>query len=169
VRIIVCGKREAAEHLKAGVFFDAAVSINDDAEPKPPYGLARVPRVLKLSFHDSTNSLGPQLVDAMTLCTFLQRNVAWEDWLIHCYAGISRSTAAALVLLGMRFGFDAPDLAQRLIFLRKQAWPNPQLVSLCEDVLGLPHRPLSAQVRAIDESTTAPTSLLHKLRNENQG
>lgn len=57
--------------------------------------------------------------------------------LIHCFAGVSRSTASAyMIALALNPGLDAL-MAARLLRLRSStATPNPKLVAIADDVLG---------------------------------
>ncbi|MBO6638371.1 MAG: tyrosine protein phosphatase [Roseitalea sp.] len=57
--------------------------------------------------------------------------------LIHCYAGVSRSTASAyMIALALNPDLDAL-MAARLLRLRSStATPNPKLVAIADDVLG---------------------------------
>ncbi len=57
--------------------------------------------------------------------------------LIHCYAGVSRSTAIALAILMMLYGKDAEDQAvEYLLRIRPQAMPNVRIVREADLILG---------------------------------
>lgn len=64
---------------------------------------------------------------------------AWDpstNLLIHCMAGVSRSTAVALIAHTLK----TDDPSQSAIALRKAApyaWPNRRIVSLADEILGL--------------------------------
>lgn len=65
---------------------------------------------------------------------------------LHCYAGISRSTAAAYILaLALNPNLDETELAAELRRLAPSATPNPKLVALADAALGREGR----MVRAI--------------------
>jgi predicted protein tyrosine phosphatase len=73
------------------------------------------------------------------------------DWdrlhpmVIHCFAGISRSTAAAFITLCVtRPERDEFDIARRLRAASSIATPNPRLVALADDVLGRRGRMIEA-------------------------
>ncbi|WP_279477918.1 tyrosine protein phosphatase [Aureimonas sp. SK2] len=56
---------------------------------------------------------------------------------VHCWAGISRSTAAAYILaLAINPELDEAELAQELRRRAPSATPNPLLVSLADEKLG---------------------------------
>ncbi|NQU11734.1 dual specificity protein phosphatase family protein [bacterium] len=57
--------------------------------------------------------------------------------LIHCYAGISRSTATALAILMQVYGQGREEEAVRHLFrIRPQAAPNPRIVLETDLILG---------------------------------
>jgi predicted protein tyrosine phosphatase len=56
--------------------------------------------------------------------------------LVHCHAGISRSTASAYIALARDFGLDrAGDAFRQLLRVTINPWPNRRLVSLADDAL----------------------------------
>lgn len=57
--------------------------------------------------------------------------------LVHCYAGISRSTAAALAIKVQELGVDGIDDAIAwLLSIRPQACPNPVIMQYADEILG---------------------------------
>jgi predicted protein tyrosine phosphatase len=69
--------------------------------------------------------------------------------LVHCWAGISRSTAAAYILLCDRLGPGHEEkIARALRKIAPHAFPNPLLVSLADEALAREGRMIEA-VRAI--------------------
>jgi predicted protein tyrosine phosphatase len=57
--------------------------------------------------------------------------------LVHCHAGISRSTAAMAILLAQVHPVEAEDsVFARIQQLRPQAWPNSLMISLADALLG---------------------------------
>ncbi len=73
---------------------------------------------------------------------------AWhreQPMVIHCFAGISRSTAAAFITLCVtRPEQDEHEIARRLRRASAIATPNARLVALADDVLGRRGRMVSA-------------------------
>jgi predicted protein tyrosine phosphatase len=66
---------------------------------------------------------------------------------VHCYAGISRSTAAAFAAFcALRPEADEAEIAQRLRARSPAATPNPRFVALADEVLGRGGR----MVRAVE-------------------
>lgn len=75
--------------------------------------------------------------------------------LIHCYAGISRSTAAAYITaLALNPELDEVDLAQALRRNAPSATPNSRLIALADDMLGRRGRMVDA-VKAIGRGEEA--------------
>ncbi|HVY20389.1 MAG TPA: tyrosine phosphatase family protein [Bauldia sp.] len=59
-----------------------------------------------------------------------------QPMVVHCYAGISRSTAAAFITLcAVRPERDEREIAQRLRAASRVATPNPLLISLADRLL----------------------------------
>ena len=57
--------------------------------------------------------------------------------LVHCHAGVSRSTAALLSLLAQANPRENEDrLFERLRQIRPQAWPNSLMIKYADDLLG---------------------------------
>lgn len=84
-----------------------------------------------------------------------------KDWdqsrplLIHCYAGISRSTACAyIVALALNPHLQEPPLAQRLREVSASATPNIRLISLADTILGRDGRMVAA-IQAIGRGREA--------------
>lgn len=67
--------------------------------------------------------------------------------LIHCHAGMSRSTAAAAVLMAQAAPERMAEIPDTLLALRPQAWPNSRMIRDADDLLGAS----GALVAAIDE------------------
>lgn len=73
--------------------------------------------------------------------------------LVHCWAGISRSMAAAYIVLSDRFGAGTErDVAQTIRARAPHAFPNPLLVQLADDILGR-HGDMIAAAESIGRGT----------------
>lgn len=55
---------------------------------------------------------------------------------VHCFAGVSRSTAAAYILACARSAGREAELARQLRERSPEATPNALMVSLADDILG---------------------------------
>jgi predicted protein tyrosine phosphatase len=66
--------------------------------------------------------------------------------LVHCHMGISRSTAAMIMLLAQAYpAEDEAAIVARLTAIRSQAWPNLRMIGFADEILGRGGR-LSAAV-----------------------
>lgn len=64
---------------------------------------------------------------------------------VHCYAGISRSTAAAYIITAaLRPERDEKELAATLRWLSPSATPNPRLIAVADALLGRQGRMIGA-------------------------
>ena len=83
---------------------------------------------------------------------------AWDgksDMLIHCWMGISRSTAAAAIALARNQpASDMDQLAERLRRASPMATPNPLMISIADDLLHLNGR-LRSAIAAIGRGAEA--------------
>ncbi len=89
---------------------------------------------------------------ADTVEEILKFGRTWEPYdpmLVHCWAGISRSSATAFILACERLpDVDEMTLAMRLRRASSAATPNPLMIELADDMLGRGGRMVDA-VRAI--------------------
>jgi len=98
-------------------------------------------RHLRLGVNDVADSgMGdspPQERHVESLIAFGRSWNAASPMLIHCYAGVSRSTAAAFIVLCDRLGpWSERDIAQALRRRAPHAYPNPLMVRLADKALG---------------------------------
>lgn len=71
-----------------------------------------------------------------------------QPLVIHCYAGISRSTAAAFIVACALFpDRDEADIARALRRSSKSATPNSRLVAVADEILGRKGRMVAAVER----------------------
>jgi len=107
-------------------------------------------RHLRLSMHDIADEGMPESPASAHVAELIAFGRGWDataPMLVHCWAGISRSTAAAFTLLCDRAGPGAEqDIAQRLRERAPHAQPNRLIVRLADQALGRD----GAMVRAIE-------------------
>ena len=106
-------------------------------------------RHLRLYFHDIVQAMDghvpPRAADAERMIRFFEEWDRKDPMLIHCWAGISRSTAAAYTALCMfRPQASEEELAQELRAASPSATPNRLIVSLADQVLGRNGRMMKA-------------------------
>ena len=140
--IAICGLEALAGHGERGV--SHVVSILDPEWPLPEAfaGYGAHDR-LELRFHDvieeASDHVAPTAADVARILEFGSRLTAAEraNLLVHCHAGISRSTAAmALILAQAHPEAAAPALMQHILATREKAWPNLRMLELGDAMLG---------------------------------
>jgi predicted protein tyrosine phosphatase len=104
---------------------------------------------LKLTFHDiiePAEGLTPPAADHVeTLIGFLKAREGHDPLLIHCWAGISRSTASAFTAMCLyNPDRDEYKLAQQLRGLSHVATPNRRIVAFADDIMGRSGRMVDA-------------------------
>ena len=123
-----------------------------------PQGIA-ADRHLKLGVWDiSQPREGMTLAGPAQVEQILAFGQGWdgaEPMLVHCWAGISRSTATAFMIACARNPHAAElDIAQRLRRAAPHAYPNRRLVGLADEALGRKGRMVEA-IEAIGDSDFA--------------
>lgn len=108
-----------------------------------PVSFAGLPSAqhLNLAMHDIAEPrdgfVAPSSDHVREILDFASRWDRKKPLLIHCYAGISRSTAAAYVIAAaLQPERDEQDLASELRRLAPSATPNPLIVAHADDLLG---------------------------------
>lgn len=146
--IHVCALRHVPEMIERTGALDLVSAINADLLPETPAAIAPE-RHLKLDMHDIVDvqpGAKPPHSDHVTeLLAFVH---AWDratPLLIHCFAGISRSTAAAYITLcAINPGVPEAVIARALRRSSDTAIPNRRFVAHADDVLGREGRMVAA-------------------------
>lgn len=84
--------------------------------------------------------------------------------LVHCHAGVSRSTAALAILLWQQSPGDEHRVFERLVEVRPQAWPNSRMIALADELLGCRRRLVTALEAHYRRQATARPQLVEMLR-----
>jgi predicted protein tyrosine phosphatase len=154
--IIVC-PLHAAPALVTTHKASHAISLLSPETPFPYLGLESR-RHLQLSLHDITAAspgmAAPHSNDAQKLVAFIEEWDAKNPMLIHCWAGISRSTASAFTALCMKRSDDEEQLAWELRGASPSATPNSLLVAHVDALLGRNGRMVAA-IKAIGRGEEA--------------
>jgi predicted protein tyrosine phosphatase len=150
--LTVCGLDELDSHSERGVTH--VLSILDPEWPEPEAFEDFDPHArVTFRFHDAIEpELGvvlPQKSDVNAILAFSRDAGDVNHLLIHCHAGISRSTAAMLMILAQAHPHEKEDaVVDRLLEIRPQAWPNSRMIGFADELLGRDGR-LSAAVARI--------------------
>ncbi|WP_370193948.1 MULTISPECIES: tyrosine phosphatase family protein [Aurantimonas] len=137
---------------------DLVTLINADTRVDRPSGIAP-DRHLFLGFNDIAEPIeGLTAPTVDHLDQLLDFGTRWRrdtPLAVHCWAGISRSTAAAYILaLSINPDLEEEALANELRRRAPSATPNPRLVALADDKLQRGGRMVSA-IRAIGRGEDA--------------
>ena len=141
-RITICGISELGEHSAAGVTH--VLSLLGPNAPDPPEFATFAPhRRLILRFHDvidpQPNQIAPTREDVERLLVFGREvgETPADHLLVHCRAGVSRSTAAAaLILMQANPKWPASAALDAVAAIRPRAWPNLLILELGDSLLG---------------------------------
>lgn len=150
--ITVCSRREAVRSLteaeEKGTPFDCVISIDDAnwcanefecekiADIREEIRRRMGERALFLDFIDAISydpmhllALGPRIEHITTIREFIDKQKPHARILIHCVAGISRSTAAAVIALERR-GMQRKAALTHVCKIRRIAQPNQIMLAL---------------------------------------
>jgi predicted protein tyrosine phosphatase len=122
--------------------------LSRGTEVERPQGIAETDHLL-LSMHDIVDEqpdmVPPGRAHVESLLEFAQGWDRSKPLVVHCFAGISRSTAAAYVIAAaLAPGRDEAELAQALRQASPSATPNARLVAIADGLLGREGRMISA-------------------------
>lgn len=144
--LTICGIDELVLHRDARV--TNVLSLLDPGWPKLDILASyAAPHRLMLNFHDI---IDPHPGLTMPQAEHVRQIIGFADaldepapdseerhLLVHCHMGLSRSTAAMLVLLARREPeADEAELFTRLRRIRPQAWPNSRMIRFGDELLG---------------------------------
>ncbi|MBN2371170.1 MAG: hypothetical protein JXO72_11860 [Vicinamibacteria bacterium] len=128
---ILCSRRHRAA-------FAYLVSIGAPSE-RPPAGMRNAPMRLRLVFEDAQTEEegGASRDDIERLVRFARRiDLGRGGLLVQCQAGISRSSAAAMIVLSVILGPGREDEAvQRVMDVRSEARPNRRMLAIADEIL----------------------------------
>ena len=141
-QMTVCGIDELGLHCEAGITH--VLSILDPGWPEPEaLGVFDGGQRLALRFHDviepHPDAVVPESRDVEQLLAFGRdlKTASGAHLLVHCHAGVSRSTAAAMLILAQtRPDRPASEVLFEVVRLRPQAWPNLRILELGDALLG---------------------------------
>ena len=144
--LTICGLDELGDHSTRAVTH--VLSILDPNWPEPEAFWTYDPHHrIEMHFNDAIES-GPgielpqarHVEEILAFGNAFQRDLAVRretHLLIHCHAGISRSTAAMTALLTQADPDETEErIFERLVAIRPRAWPNSLMIGFADDLLG---------------------------------
>jgi predicted protein tyrosine phosphatase len=122
-------------------------------------GAVRPEHHLHLTLHDlaaeQDGMTPPGRLHVESLLEFARSWDRSDPLVIHCYAGISRSTAAAyIVAAALNPQREEAELASALRALSPSATPNSRLIEIADEILGRAGR-MTAAIKAIGRGADA--------------
>jgi len=176
-RISVCGIEELAGHCEAGV--SHVLSILDPDWPVPEaFGAFGEHAKLELRFHDviedAAGMVPPREEHVAELLAF-GRNLQAEPppdahLLVHCHAGISRSTASMALIIAQALPcVGADQVLREILRIRPQAWPNLRIVEMGDALLGRGGALISAAHRVYRAQLRTRPDLAAEMRQGGRG
>ena len=176
--LTICGLDELVDHGTRGVTH--VLSILDPDWPEPEGFRAYDPHHrTTLKFHDAIEPAPgivlPDVGHVKAILAFgdaLARETTRSEGhlLVHCHMGISRSTAAMLMLLAQaRPQADEDMVMERLRGMRPQAWPNLRMIEFADDFLGRDGRFTAALGRHYARQLAARPEVAEPMRRAGRG
>jgi predicted protein tyrosine phosphatase len=143
--LTVCGLEELEQHSGRAVTHVLSILDPDCPDPDAFRAYDTHHRTI-LRFHDIIEPIPDQILpeppDVEAILEFgraLDKGAAERNeghLLVHCHAGISRSTAAMAMLLTQAHpDEDESEIFARLLKIRPQAWPNSRMIAFADDLL----------------------------------
>lgn len=140
-RITICGLRELMIHAEKGV--SHVVTILDPTHPDPEvFEIYPAHQRVVWRFDDHVTPVdGAVMPDEQTVDRILElgetfRTTTVEHLLIHCHAGVSRSTATAAILMAQFNPGREEEVFEHIRSIRPRAWPNSLMVTMADEKLG---------------------------------
>lgn len=161
--LYVCSLHEMPYHARALRPEYLISLVQPEFQPPTP---ADVPpeRHLRIEVHDISEQaegvVAPEEEHVRELIDFLRRRNASERVLMHCYAGVSRSMAAALIGLVLDVQGKELEAALRLRAAAPHALPNARIIALADRILERQGRLVAARVAMGPASLTIETPLV---------
>jgi len=155
IEIEICSREEAGEILcspSRRKNIALLVSIGEAHDPAPN-GYANVAQRMRFAFCDTNEEEGGPTADDVRRLIAAARSLASQESarvVIHCQAGISRSTAAAAIFHAVLLGEGREDEAvARVLAAREYANPNRRMIALADELLGREGRLVDAVEKAM--------------------
>ncbi len=146
-RIYVSNLADLDAHLESVRPSHLVSMLADDEFPATPPWIPAGDH-LRLQFHDipepEEGLSPPEARHIRQLIEFARRWPSEAPIVVHCYAGVSRSSAAALTVLALKNPGREAEAAELLRARSPHAMPNPLMIQLIDEELELGGRLIAA-------------------------
>lgn len=138
--ITICGIEELEGHRATGA--SHVLSILDPDYPVPEaFGQYGEHERLELRFDDIIDPvpglIPPSAEHVASILAFGSRLGAGSNLIVHCHAGISRSTASMSLILAQAMPEQSAEgIFGMVLGIREKAWPNLRIIELGDRMLG---------------------------------
>jgi predicted protein tyrosine phosphatase len=177
--LTICGLEELGHHSTRAVTHVLSIIDPDCPDPEAFQAYEAHHRTI-LRFHDiiepSNGYAAPEPGHVEAILGFgesLGRSARSRNeghLLIHCHAGISRSTAAMAMLLAQTYpDEDENRIFGRLTDIRAQAWPNSRMIGFADRLLSRKGRLNAALARLYSRQLAIRPDLEETMRQHGRG
>jgi predicted protein tyrosine phosphatase len=146
--VCVCNLNEMPRHVAALRPSHLVSLVAPDEQPETPAGFARG-RHIRIAIDDITEPreghILPEREHVEAVIALASEWDAEAPLLLHCVAGISRSMAAALIILAARAPSREVEAALEMRKRAPHAHPNHRMITLADAVLGCEGRLIAAR------------------------
>ncbi len=139
--VSICGVSELPKF--AGRDVSHVIGILDPGTLRPPaYAEVGAGHHSEFRFHDIVTpeplKLAPSPADMAAVIATCRHvlEAAPRHVLVHCWAGISRSTATATILMALQNKGREAEIFQALAAIRPRSWPNSLMIRQADRMLG---------------------------------
>jgi predicted protein tyrosine phosphatase len=143
-RTTICGIDELGDHCELGVTHVLSI-LDPDAPELPIFSSFGEHSRVELRFHDVIEERldcvvpgAQQMHEILALGRDLTASPpADAHLLVHCHAGVSRSTAAMTLILAQACpDRSGVEIINEVLRIRSRAWPNLRMIELGDKLLG---------------------------------
>jgi predicted protein tyrosine phosphatase len=178
--LTICGLEELDQHSERAVTHVLSIVDPDCPDPEAFRSYDSHHRTI-LRFHDVIEPydgfVPPEIGHVEAVLSFgesLGRGASQREaaghLLVHCHAGISRSTAAMAMLLAQTYPDQEEDaIFDRLVGIRPQAWPNSRMIGFADRLLSRNGRLDAALARLYARQLAARPDLEETMRRHGRG
>ena len=142
MEIVVTSRYDVLRKLQEAEFpFQSLISINDPGDSVPDFSYSHTGTLLPMFLYDIPEDVpgfdAPTKQQVREIIEYAQNEFFHRNstrMLIHCHAGISRSSAAAIIV-AKTVGLDVPAFISQLCETNN-IHPNPRMISLAGEFFG---------------------------------